>query len=153
MLNQGLMSSKTDEWETPQDLFDMLNNKFHFDLDPCATPENAKCAKYYTKEDDGLSKPWHGRVFMNPPYGRQIGKWVAKAVEEVLAKRAEVVVALLPARTDTEWWHEYVLRYGACVMFIRGRLKFGSGKHPAPFPSVVVVFFNVETDEDDVLTL
>lgn len=127
-------SSKTDEWSTPQYLFDKLNAEFFFNLDPCATKENAKCERFFTKEDNGLSKDWSGlRVFMNPPYGKQIRKWVQKAKES-----NATVVCLLPARTDTFWWHEYVM--GAEVRFIRGRLKFGGSENEAPFPSAIVIF-------------
>lgn len=140
-MNKDLMfSSKTDLWSTPQDFFELLDYRFHFTLDPCATPENAKCIKYYVEADDGLSKSWEGeRVFMNPPYGRVIGKWVAKAWQEGM-KPGTLVVCLLPARTDTSWWHTYVLGGGAEVEFIRGRLKFGASKNSAPFPSAVVIF-------------
>lgn len=127
-------SSKTDEWSTPQDLFDKLDAEFHFDLDPCATKENAKCELFYTKEDNGLSKDWSGHtVFMNPPYGKEIRKWVQKAKQS-----NATVVCLVPARTDTFWWHEYVI--GAEVRFIRGRLKFGGSEDSAPFPSAIVIF-------------
>src|SRR3990167_1926524 len=123
MLNKGLYSSRTSEWETPQKLFDELNKEFHFTLDPCATKENAKCKKFYTKEDDGLSKDWlNERVFMNPPYGREIGKWVKKASEGGL------VVCLLPARTDTRWFHDYIYKK-ANIRFIKGRFKFGNSKN------------------------
>lgn len=107
-----------------------------FTLDPCATKENAKCGKFYTKEDDGLSKSWDGeRVFMNPPYGREIGKWVKKASEI----ENGVCVCLLPARTDTAWFHDYIEGKGD-ITFIRGRVKFGDGKNSAPFPSMIVIF-------------
>lgn len=130
-------SSETDEWATPQDVFDALNAEFHFTLDPCATPKNAKCGRFYTKKDDGLSKDWsNDRVFMNPPYGREIGKWVAK-LSEVGG------VALLPARTDTRWFHDYIY-HKAEVRFIKGRLKFGGSKNSAPFPSMIVVFSSQE---------
>lgn len=120
-------------------MFDHLNTRFGpFDLDPCATADNAKCARFFTKEDDGLAQRWSGRVFMNPPYGREIGKWVKKAYDEAKFGAAEIVVCLLPARTDTHWWHAWVM-WGE-VHFIRGRLKFGGSKNSAPFPSVVVVF-------------
>ena len=137
-MNTELMfSSKTDLWETPQDLFDKLNNEFHFTLDVCATPENAKCDSFYTKEQDGLSQPWKGVVWCNPPYGRQIGEWVRRAF--LASVSGNTVVMLLPARTDTRWFHEYI--YGkAEIRFIRGRLKFGGSKNSAPFPSMVVVF-------------
>ena len=137
-MNKELMfSSKTDLWETPQDLFDKLNNEFHFTLDVCATPENAKCDSFYTKEQDGLSQPWKGVVWCNPPYGRQIGEWVRRAFHASVS--GSTVVMLLPARTDTRWFHEYI--YGkAEIRFIRGRLKFGGSKNSAPFPSMVVVF-------------
>ena len=137
-MNTELMfSSKTDLWETPKDLFDKLNNEFHFTLDVCATPENAKCDSFYTKEQDGLSQPWEGVVWCNPPYGRQIGEWVRRAF--LASVSGNTVVMLLPARTDTRWFHEYI--YGkAEIRFIRGRLKFGGSKNSAPFPSMVVVF-------------
>jgi site-specific DNA-methyltransferase (adenine-specific) len=138
MLNEGLFTSRTDEWATPQKLFDELNQEYQFTLDPCATPENAKCPQYFTKEQDGLNQKWPGRVFMNPPYGREIGKWVAKAwVESVTT--AEIVVCLLPARTDTKWFHEYCFKEGE-VRFLQGRLKFGDSKNSAPFPSAIVIF-------------
>jgi len=134
-MNRGLFTSNTPEWATPQKLFDELNSEFQFTLDPCATKENAKCAKFYTKEDDGLSKDWSKeRVFMNPPYGRVIGDWVKKA-----ATGGGLVVCLLPARTDTRWFHDYI--YGkAEIRFIKGRLKFGDGRNSAPFPSMIVIF-------------
>jgi phage N-6-adenine-methyltransferase len=130
-------SSKTDDWATPQDFFDNLNKTFNFTLDPCASHENHKCAKYYTKDDDGLSKSWEGEtVFMNPPYGRDVKKWMKKAYEE--SKHA-TVVCLIPARTDTAYWHDYCMK--GEITFIRGRLKFGNSKQSAPFPSAVVIFF------------
>ena len=137
-MNTELMfSSKTDLWETPQDLFDKLNNEFHFTLDVCATPENAKCDSFYTKEQDGLSQPWKGVVWCNPPYGKQIGSWVRRGF--FASQSGNTVVMLLPARTDTRWFHEYI--HGkAEIRFIRGRLKFGGSKNSAPFPSMVVVF-------------
>lgn len=139
MLTSGLTSSSTDEWATPQDLFDTLNATFHFTLDPCATPENAKCARFYTKEQDGLKQDWGGEViWCNPPYGREIGKWIQKCAEH-----RGVAVMLIPARTDTRWWHSYIDKNpDAHVYFIKGRLKFGDGKNPAPFPSAIVVYTN-----------
>lgn len=137
MNNNVMFSSKTDVWATPQRFFDELDREFNFELDVCATPENAKCRRFYTKEQDGLAQPWVGRVWCNPPYGREIGKWVKKAFET--AARGGLVVMLLPARTDTRWFHDYI--YGkADVRFIRGRLKFGDSKNSAPFPSMVVIF-------------
>lgn len=135
-------SSKTDDWETPQDFFDKLNKEFMFDLDVCATKENTKCKRWYELQDDGLSKPWLGhRVWMNPPYGRGIGKWVKKAHDTVLGvvQNHGIVVCLLPARTDTKWFHDYILGK-AEIRFIKGRLKFGNSKNSAPFPSMIVVF-------------
>lgn len=130
-MNASLMfSSKTDKWETPQDFFDELNREFGFSLDVCALPENAKTTRYYTPEQDGLAQPWEGVVWCNPPYGRQIGKWVERAV--LAAKSGVVVVMLLPARTDTKWFHEYI--YGkAEIRFVRGRLRFGGAANPARF--------------------
>jgi site-specific DNA-methyltransferase (adenine-specific) len=135
-MNNVHFQSKTPEWATPQAVFDKLNEEFHFTLDPCSTHENAKCSKHYTLEDDGLNQSWKGeRVFMNPPYGRAIGGWIKKASE----CGAELVVCLIPARTDTRWFHDFI--YGkAEVRFLKGRLKFGDGKQSAPFPSMIVIF-------------
>ena len=137
-LTSGVFSSTTDLWATPQDFFDELNEEFEFTLDPCATPDNAKCAKFFTKEQDGLKQDWSGeRVFCNPPYGRAIGAWVKKCHDE--AQKGTLVVMLIPARTDTSYFHDYI--YGqAELRFIRGRLKFGNAEQGAPFPSMVVVF-------------
>ena len=130
-------SSATDEWETPRPLFDELDRIFGgFTLDPCATPQNAKCARFFTREVDGLAQAWTGKVFMNPPYGRQIGGWVRKAWEESL--NGALVVCLLPARVDTRWWHDYARK--GHVYFLRGRLKFGMSRNCAPFPSAIVTF-------------
>lgn len=132
-----MFSSKTDLWETPQELFDELNHEFHFTLDVCALPENAKCSVYYTPQQDGLSKPWNGVIWCNPPYGKGVGEWVRKALFASIG--GATVVMLLPARTDTRWFHEYI--YGkAEIRFIKGRLKFGGSKNSAPFPSMIVVF-------------
>ncbi|WP_243115148.1 phage N-6-adenine-methyltransferase [Intestinibacillus sp. Marseille-P6563] len=138
MNSEVMFSSKTDMWETPQDFFDALDQEFHFTLDVCATPENAKCERYYTPDDDGLSQPWNGVVWCNPPYGREIGRWVLAGSIASVAQRTTVVM-LLPARTDTRWFHDYILGK-AEIRFIRGRLKFGGSKNSAPFPSMVVIF-------------
>ena len=136
-MNTGMFTSKTYEWETPKWLYDQLNKEYGpFILDPCATKENAKCKKYYTRQEDGLKQKWHGRVFVNPPYGREIGKWIKKAYES--AGQNALIVCLIPARTDTRWWHDYVMK--GKVRFIRGRLRFGGSKNHAPFPSAIVVF-------------
>lgn len=132
-------SSKTNEWSTPQTFFDELDKEFNFTLDPCATHDNAKCKKYYTIEDDGLLQDWSKDiVFMNPPYGREIKHWVQKAYEESL--KGATVVCLIPARTDTSYWHEYIFDKADDIRFIKGRLKFGDGKNSAPFPSAVIVY-------------
>lgn len=123
-------------WETPQDFYDKYNKKYNFTLDVCASPENAKCNKFFTKEDDGLKQDWTGFCWMNPPYGRQIKHWVKKAYESSL--NGTTIVCLLPARTDTSWWHDYCMH--GKIEFIRGRLKFGESKNSAPFPSAIVVF-------------
>ena len=135
-INQGLMTSNTDLWSTPRDFFDDYNAIYHFDVDVCATAENALCAKFYSPEDNGLSKEWHGVCWMNPPYGREIGKWMNKTYESSL--HGATVVCLVPARTDTAWWHDYAMK--GVITFVRGRLKFGGSKNSAPFPSAVVVF-------------
>lgn len=137
-----IKTSKKDDWETPQELFEELDYEYNFTLDPCATPENAKCIKYYTAEDDGLSKSWEDEVvFMNPPYGRGIKFWVKKAHEESMFHNA-TVVCLIPARTDTSYWHDYIFSNGYEVKFLRGRLKFerdGQPGDPAPFPSAIII--------------
>lgn len=131
-------SSKTDMWATPQAFFDKYDAIYRFDLDVCASAENAKCEHYFTEEQDGLGHDWTGRgnCWMNLPYGREIIHWMQKAYESSLA--GATVVCLVPARTDTKWWHEYAMR--GEIEFIRGRLKFGDAKNSAPFPSAVVVF-------------
>ena len=138
MNTEVMFSSKADLWETPQILFDQLNNEFHFNLDVCALPENAKCAAYYTPEMNGLVQPWYGNCWCNPPYGRKIGEWVKRAHN--YAMEGITTVMLLPARTDTQWFHDYILNPMREIRFIRGRLKFGGAKNSAPFPSMVVVF-------------
>lgn len=130
-------SSKTDMWATPQVTFDELAAEFGpFDVDVCASADNAKCARYFTRVDDGLSQSWSGRCWMNPPYGREIKAWMRKAFES--CQSGAFVVCLVPARTDTAWWHDYAMK--GEIRFIRGRLKFGNAKNSAPFPSAVVVF-------------
>lgn len=133
-MNEVMFSSKTDLWETPQDFFDNLNREFGFEVDVCALSSNAKCKKFFSPSDDGLVQEWKGVCWCNPPYGREIGKWVKKAYES-----NATTVLLLPARTDTKWFHDYI--YGkAEIRFIKGRLKFGDSKNAAPFPSMIVVF-------------
>ena len=132
-------SSKTNEWSTPQDFFNELDKEFNFTLDPCSTRENAKCTKYFTVEDDGLKQDWSNDVvFMNPPYGREIKYWVQKAYEESL--KGATVVCLIPSRTDTQYWHDYIFGKADDIRFLKGRLKFGGSKNPAPFPSAVIVY-------------
>ena len=129
-----MFSSTTDLWETPQGFFDRLDREFNFSTDVCATDDNHKCQKYYTKETNGLQQEWTGVCWMNPPYGREIGKWIHKAY-----KSNAVVVCLVPARTDTRWWHEFCMKSKE-IRLVQGRLKFGGSKDSAPFPSAVVVF-------------
>ena len=129
-------SSATSEWETPQWLFDRMARQYPMETDVCATSENAKCARYFTREMDGLAQPWSGHCWMNPPYGREIGKWVRKARESAMEGSA-TVVCLLPARTDTRWFHDHCAL--GEVILLRGRLRF-SEKGPAPFPSAIVIF-------------
>jgi len=135
-----MFSSKTGEWATPQDFYDKLNWRFGpFTLDPCASPTNAKCGKFFTEDDDGLTKDWEGHVlFVNPPYGRGIDKWIEKAYRESRKENTRVVM-LIPARTDTKYWHEYVMKADE-IYFIKGRLKFGDSENSAPFPSAVIHF-------------
>lgn len=172
-MNPIHFSSMSPEWSTPQDLFDGLNGHFRFTLDVCATPENAKCKRFFTPQQDGLTQVWTGTCWMNPPYGEpehpckkrcpkkrcekrgwHTDKYIAgcydfmeKAVASVLSDTAELVVCLLPARTDTAWFHDFIWsastrtpRPGVTVDLLRGRLKFGGSKNSAPFPSMVVTF-------------
>lgn len=136
---QACLSSKTDNWATPQDFFDNLNEEFHFTLDPCANEENHKCDLFFTKEQDGLTKDWGEHVvFCNPPYGKEIADWVRYSYEQS-QKPNTTVVMLIPARTDTRYFHDYI--YGkAEIRFIKGRLKFGDATTAAPFPSMVVIY-------------
>lgn len=134
-----MFSSKTDLWSTPQNFFDKLNREFRFTLDVCALLENSKCEKFYSPDIDGLKQEWGGRVWCNPPYGRGIAEWVKKGFESVQDGTASVCVMLLPARTDTRWFHEYIYKK-AEIRFVKGRLKFGNSENSAPFPSMVVIF-------------
>lgn len=139
MNTKTLYSSKTDKWATPQTFFDELNREFDFNLDPCADATNHKCEKYFTEEENGLLQDWGGcRVFCNPPYGSSIKDWVAKCYHEG-HKEETLVVLLIPARTDTTYFHDYI-EHRAEIRFVRGRLKFGDSKTGAPFPSMVVIF-------------
>lgn len=140
MINAALFSSSTDEWATPQWLFDSLNEEFGFTLDPCALPNNAKCEKYFTPQDNRLLQDWGGEiVFCNPPYGKAIANWVRKCSEES-KKPNTTTVMLIPARTDTRYFHDYIYRKAKEIRFIKGRLKFGGAKTNAPFPSMIVIF-------------
>ncbi|MBP3369672.1 MAG: adenine methyltransferase [Clostridia bacterium] len=143
-MNKGLLSSASDEWSTPIDLFEKLNAEYDFTLDPCADDMNHKCDKYYTKEQNGLVQDWTGeRVFCNPPYGKSIGEWVKKAFNEVYFGKCNLVVMLIPARTDTRWFHDYIYNKSH-VIFIKGRIKFGGSRHDAPFPSMLVIYKGVK---------
>jgi phage N-6-adenine-methyltransferase len=148
-MNEALLSSNNMTWCTPKSFFDKLNAEFHFGLDAAATDKSAKCGVYFTPEQDAFRQRWDGRgvVFLNPPYGRELGKWVRKAYEE--AQRGATIVMLIPSRTDTSYFHDYILGK-AEIRFIRGRLKFtdedGRSSDPAPFPSMVVVYNGANND-------
>lgn len=139
-MNKILFSSEKDDWETPQNFFNELDEEFHFDLDPCADDNNHKCDYYFTKESNGLMQDWGGHtVFVNPPYGaKSTSEWIKKCAEESRKPNTRVVM-LIPTRTDTKAFHEYIYKK-AEVRFVKGRLKFGGSKNSAPFPSMVVVF-------------
>lgn len=150
-MDKVLLSTGKDDWETPKDFYEKLNDEFHFTLDPCCTHENAKCKKHYTKDDDGLSRDWGGEVvFCNPPYSKKGNQdaWIKKCYTESL-KPNTTVVALLPARTDTVRFHDYILGK-AEIRFIKGRLVFEvDGKplirkngrpQPAPFPNMICIW-------------
>lgn len=143
-ISKALYTSRTDEWSTPQNMFDELHREFNFTVDAAASKDNAKCKRYFDKETNGLMQNWAGEtVWCNPPYGRQIGKWMKKALVESRHPRTTVVM-LVPVRTETAWFHDYVY-HRAEIRFLRGRLKFGGAKNNAPFPSMVVIYRGPET--------
>lgn len=139
-MNRILFSSEKEDWETPLDLYKKLNDEFHFTLDPCANEFNHKCDNYYTVENDGLKQNWGGQiVFCNPPYGRKIYEWVKKAYEES-QKSNTTVVLLIPSRTDTKYFHEFLYKKeNVELRFLKGRLKFSGSENSAPFPSLVAI--------------
>ena len=136
-----MFSSKDDSWETPPSLFNILDMEFNFTLDPCCTKQTAKCKKFFTKEEDGLIQDWsRDIVFVNPPYGREIGKWVEKSYNE--AKKGAKVVMLIPSRTDTKWFHDFIYNK-AEIRFLKGRIRFLQNKkelNAAPFPTMLIIF-------------
>lgn len=138
-LREAMISSKSNEWSTPQDLFDALDQEFNFTLDPCSTHENAKCNKHYTIQEDGLSQDWSDEiVFMNPPYGGTTEKWIKKAFEE--SQRGATVVCLIVNATDRGYWHKYIFPYAQQIRWIKGKLHFNGSKYTAPFGSAIVIF-------------
>lgn len=138
-LTKGLFSSRTEEWETPDYVFLALKKEFDFQVDVCATSENAKCKIYFDKSVDGLKREWSPfRCWMNPPYGRNIAKWMKKAFTE--SQIGALVVCLIPSRTDTRWWHDWVMKSSE-IRFVSGRISFGDSKNSAPFPSCIVIFY------------
>jgi len=146
-MNDGLYSSKTYQWATPQDLFDKLNDEFNFTLDACASEWNYKVSNYFNEEQNALKQKWTGNVWMNPPYGREIKHWMKKAYESSV--EGANVVCLVPARTDTNWWHDYAIL--GDIRFLKGRIKFvdqnGNGNNSAPFPSAIVIFSAKNVEE------
>lgn len=140
MMRETLFSSNSMEWETPIEFFKELDKEFHFTLDPCCTSATAKCSKYYTRSENGLAQDWKGEtVFVNPPYGRNLIQWVQKCYIES-HKPGTTVVMLIPARTDTRYFHEYIYGKAKEIRFLRGRLKFSGAENGAPFPSMLVVY-------------
>ena len=148
MVSQALFSSDSTEWETPETLYRQLNQEFSFDIDVCASDKNSKHYYYISAEQDALRQAWNqmARVcWMNPPYGRKIGDWIQKAWEE--SQKGCTIVCLLPARTDTKYFHQFIWnkdkhkpKKGVELRFLAGRLKFGGSKNSAPFPSMIVIF-------------
>lgn len=155
-MNKVHFSSKKSKWETPQALFDKLNAEFGFTVDVCATKTNAKVPFFFSRKTNGLRQSWAGhRCWMNPPYGREIGKWIQKAVKASAEPSSALVVCLVPARTDTAWWHDNIWDEeenqpypGVEVRLLRGRLKFGKAKSGAPFPSAIVIFRSWRVGEE-----
>lgn len=138
MINKALYSSQRQDWETPQELFDLLNSRFQFTLDAAASETNFKVENFISVSEDALSLPWFGRVWLNPPYGRGIGRWIEKAYVESQSN-ADLVVCLVPARTCTAWFHDWALQ--GRITFLRGRIKFVGAKSAAPFPSMLIEFY------------
>lgn len=146
-MEKALFTSNSDEWETPLEVYTKLNERFRFTLDPCSTKENHLCDKYYTKEENGLFKSWKGEtVFVNPPYS-EIKKWVEKCYKEY-ETNGTTVVMLIPSRTDTRYFHNYIY-HKAEIEFIKGRLHFSNSKNSAPFPSMIVIYQQMEEKEED----
>ncbi|USZ61387.1 phage N-6-adenine-methyltransferase [Lactiplantibacillus plantarum] len=144
MINKALFTSNKEDWETPQDFYDRLNAKYHFEWDLAASDDNAKCSCYFTRDDNSLEQDWEGlsgNLFLNPPYGRELKLWVKKAATTGLKDKQKLVM-LIPSRTDTSYWHDYIFNH-AEINFLRGRLKFevdGISGDSAPFPSAVVIY-------------
>jgi site-specific DNA-methyltransferase (adenine-specific) len=135
--NKNRFQANSIEWETPKDFFKPINDEFEFTLDVCATKDNTKASKFFSKEDNGLSKSWSGNIcWMNPPYGKDLVLWLKKAKAE---SENCTVVSLIPARTNTKWWHEIVLKASE-IRFVLGRPKFNNAKHGLPFPLALVIF-------------
>lgn len=144
-LTSFFFTSRTEEWDTPQYVYEVLNQEFHFTLDVCATKLNRKCDKYFSKAMNGLKRSWDKNIcWMNPPYGKDIYKWMQKAYEE--SCKSATVVCLIHSRTDTKWWHHWVAKADE-VRFVYRRLAFGKGERDSPFPSVIVVFRNSKKSE------
>lgn len=139
MLNDSLYSSEKMDWPTPDYLYRALDAEFNFTLDPCASKHNAKCESYFTESDNGLEQKWSGRAFMNPPYGRSISQWVAKARSEVEGGNAELVVCLVPVRSDSKWFHENCMRADE-IRLMDQRIEFAGATNKAPFPTCLVIF-------------
>ena len=151
MINKGLFTSDKNYWETPKDFFNELHKEFDFTLDAAASHENAKLDNYYTVEENGLEQKWEGRVFVNPPYDRGIRHWVEKAYKESLEPYNECVVLLIPSRTDTRYWHDYIFGKASDIRFLKGRLNFeldGQAQRQAPFPSAVIVYTGEKFHEE-----
>ncbi|WP_316242717.1 DNA N-6-adenine-methyltransferase [Lactiplantibacillus plantarum] len=150
MINKALFTSNKEDWETPQDFYDRLNAKYHFEWDLAASDDNAKCSCYFTRDDNSLEQDWEGlsgNLFLNPPYGRELKLWVKKAATTGLKDKQNLVM-LIPSRTDTSYWHDYIFNH-AEIKFLRGRLKFevdGISGDSAPFPSALVIY---KGDGDD----
>ena len=138
-INKNRFNAKTTEWATPTDFFKPLNDEFHFTLDVCATAENTKVAKFFSPEQNGLVQSWIGNIcWMNPPYGRNLIKWLEKAKHEA-DYFGVTTVCLVPARTNTAWFHKICLKASE-IRFVLGRPKFGDADHGLPQPLAVVIF-------------
>lgn len=147
-MDNVLLSSDKMDWETPYEFFTKIDHIFHFSLDVCADDSNTKCLHFYSKEDNSLTKTWQGICWMNPPYGREITKWLEKASKEITKEEKTIIIALVPARTETVYHFKYVYPFAKAILYIAGRIRFVGATNSAPFPSELIIYANCNIDKE-----